>query len=339
MKVYAQDFNNVLADVLKHDDIKLVDDPRDGDVILLWQDVRGELKELCEINEKYLKKPVVVVQHGRGATRDYLPPNNFKMYATKFCCWGEPDYARLAKAGYGARAIITGSPLIHKIKPKQPHDGKNIVFVPIITEHEEPENIITYLHLKSIETKKMKELIEKNKNKLKSEWHSWIIDPGCVTENSIPRYVLNKNWRLLSKLTPIHDKGLYVGDIVTTHQINKNHLEDCIKLLSITDCVVGIEEGTFQLIAQAMDIPTIMVDNFKWDKLGGVDYSKVEVIKTSASEWTTVENLEKVIDKFLENPRRLRRERKEVVKREFGDLNTNPVNKIVDVLKNVGGVR
>ena len=95
MKVYLKDFNGVLQDLVS--EFTVVTDPREADVLVLWQDVRGDMKELCEINAKYMKKPVIVVQHGRGATRDYLPPNNFSMLADKFCCWGEKEKKRLKK--------------------------------------------------------------------------------------------------------------------------------------------------------------------------------------------------------------------------------------------------
>ena len=77
MKAFVQDFNNVLSDVKSR--VNLVRDPREADVLILWQDVRGSMRTLCDINQEYMKKPVVVVQHGRGATRDYLEPNNFKL--------------------------------------------------------------------------------------------------------------------------------------------------------------------------------------------------------------------------------------------------------------------
>lgn len=334
-KVYIKNFNGVLDDVMKSEEFEFVTDARDADVLVLWQDIRGDMLELCKINDEYLHKPVVVVQHGRGATRDYLPPNSFKSYATKYCCWGQKEYDRLQKAGFGDKAIITGSPLIKRLRPREIHDGKNIIFVPVITTHEEPENIITYWELKKIELSKAQDVLRKHSKELKDMWHSWVIDPDSVTADSIPYHILNKGWRVLTKATSVHDKRLYIGDMVSSLQHNKSHIDDCTKLLTMMDCVVGNEEGTFQLLAMAMDIPCVMVEGFSYKNYGGVDYTTIEVIKTDGTVWCDDKDLEKIIDQELNEPSRLKDKRKKVVEDEFGDVNSNPVQNIINVIKEV----
>jgi hypothetical protein len=203
------------------------------------------------------------------------------MHADKFCCWGTKEYNRLLNAGFDKdRIVITGSPLVPFIKPNQKHDGKNIVFTPIITNHEEPDNIINYWELKRIELKKAQERLRGSYDNLRNSWNAWEVEPTSATDGVIPYHVLNKNWRLIAKITYIHDKKLYIGDVVQTAQQNKNHVEDTIELLSLSDCNVGIEEGTFQLLAMAMGIPVVMVEGFSYKDLGGIDYSNVDMIKT-----------------------------------------------------------
>ena len=271
MKIYLEDRNNVIVNL--KDRFEIAENPRDADCFVLWQDVRGKMLELCKLNKEYIKKPVVVVQHGRAATNDYLPPNNFSMYADKFCCWGVKDYERLVRAGHKEKAVITGSPLTDFLKPRLPHDGTNIVFCPVITMHEEPENIIAYWTLKRIEYARSIDKVNKFKNELKEAWHAWVVEPTSATEGSIPYYNFNKEWRLIAKITPAHDKRLYFGDIVQSSPVNKTHIQDTISLLQHTDLVVGIEEGTFQLLAMAMGIPVVMIKGFKYQQYGGVDYS------------------------------------------------------------------
>jgi hypothetical protein len=331
MKIYLRDYNGVLTPLKEKFD--LVEDPRDADLLLLWQDIRGDMLELCKINKEYMHKPVVVVQHGRAATNDYLPPNKFPMLADKYCCWGVRDKDRLDRAGYGDRAVITGSPLVKYLEPIEKHDGKNIVFTPIITSHEEPDNIITYWKLKSLELKKAGEVIKKNYDKLRDAWHSWEIEETSATENSIPYHVLNKNWRLIAKITSIHDKKLYLGDVVPTIQINKTHINDCIHLLSLTDCVVGLEEGTFQLLAMAMGVPCVMVDGFKYREYGNIDYSSVEMVKTDSASRVGLDGLEEAIDKQLANPEQLKSQMEQVVKDELWDGKTDPIENIINVVK------
>ena len=331
MKIYLRDYNGVLTPLKEKFD--LVEDPRDADLLLLWQDIRGDMLELCKINKEYMHKPVVVVQHGRAATNDYLPPNKFPMFADKYCCWGVKDKERLERAGYGDKAVVTGSTLVSYLKPREEHDGKNIVFTPIITSHEEPDNVITYWKLKSLELKKAGEVLKKNYDRLRDAWHSWEVEETSATEGSIPYHVLNKNWRLIAKITSIHDKKLYLGDVVPTIQINKTHINDCIHLLSLTDCVVGLEEGTFQLLAMAMGVPCVMVDGFKYREYGNIDYSSVEMVKTDSASRVGLDGLEEAIDKQLANPEQLKSQMEQVVKDELWDGKTDPIENIINVVK------
>jgi len=335
IKIYLEDYNNVMTSLKTGEEFEIVKDARDCDCIVLWQDVRGYLLELCKINKEHLHKPLVIIQHGRAATNDYLPPNNFPMYADKFCCWGIKEYERLERAGYVDRAVITGSPLVPYLKPKEQHDGKNIVFCPIITSHEEPDNINTYWKLKQIELKKSSQKLMKSYDKLRDGWHAWNVEPTSATEGSVPYYNFNKEWRLIAKITYLHDKRLYVGDVVQTLQNNKTHVEDCIKLLSLSDCVVGLEEGTFQLLAMAMGIPCVMVDGFKYREFGGIDYSTVDMVKTKSVRRVELSELEKTIDEELANPDALKEEREKVLKDEFWDGVSDPIQNIIDVIKGV----
>jgi len=336
IKVYIEDWNNVMTFLMKREELELVSDPRDCDCLVLWQDVRHYLAELCMINKEHMHKPLVVVQHGRGAGNDYLPPNSFPMFADKFCCWGTKEYNRLLNAGFSKdRLVITGSPLVPFIQPKKEHNGKNIVFVPIITTHEEPDNINTYWKLKRIELKKASEKLMRSYNKLRNTWNAWEVEPTSPTDGSIPYHILNKEWRLIAKITYTHDKKLYMGDVVQTLQKNKVHLNDVINLLSVTDCVVGIEEGTFQLLAMAMGIPSVMVEGFSYKDLGGVDYSSVDMIKTKAARRVELSEIEKIIDEELANPDGLKEEREKILKDEFWDGVSNPIDNIINVIKEI----
>jgi len=333
-KVYIRDFNGVLSGISKRtDEFEFVNDPRSSDVIVLWQDVRGELAELCRINKEYIHKPVVVVQHGVGATRDYQEPEKFSFMADKFCCWGTYDVDRLTKLGYGDKAVLTGSPLINKITPYEKHGDKNIIYCPVVAMHEEPANIITYYELKKIEIEKSQKVLIEHKEKLRDEWNAWVVNPENPTDGSIPYYAINKNWRLITKLTTIHDRGLYTGAVTISSQNSLTHIEDCVKLLSQTDVVVGMVEGTFQLLAMAMNIPVVICKGWEFKSYGGKDYSKSEMIVTDGVTYCDLGDLQQVIDKELVNPERLTENRKKVLLAEFGDITSDPESNIVKVIK------
>jgi hypothetical protein len=333
-KIYLRDYNGILQSLKKRtEDLEFVDDPRDCDAIVTWQDVRGDMLELAKINKEYLHKPFITVQHGRGCTRDYEAPDNFPLMCDKFCCWGQDDYDRLVKLGYKDKAVITGSPLINRIQPKEPHTDRNIIFAPVTTMHEEPDNLITFWELKKIEFEHSQEVLKKYKSQLINDWNPKIINPDSSEEKTIPYYDINKNWRLISKLTPVHDKSLYLGAVTLTAPSQVTHIEDSVRLLTQTDVVVCLEEGTFQVLVMAMDVPIIVVNGFKLTNYGGVDYTEREVVKTNGTTWVDLCDVREAIEQELAHPDRLKKERAEVVKREFGDITQNPDDNIIKVIK------
>lgn len=332
MKAFISDFNNVLLELRNR--VDTVRDVRSADIIILWQDVRGSQKEIATLNKLYMNKHLIVVQHGRGATRDYLPPNSFELIADRICVWGPAEAERLYKAKIDKeRVVVTGSPLLNVLKqyPRKPQSENVIVFCPVITSHEEPDNIQTYMELKKIEYSKVQELLDEKKSILKESWHAWAMDENCATEHQIPYDLLRKNFFLVSKLTDIHDKELYFGPYVKTSPINKSHIIDGIKLLSASSCVVGMEEGTYQLMASYYGIPTVIVDNFQYGTYGGVQNYSTESIHTDATAFCNLSSLRETIENELAHPEIRAEARLNVVREELGDPDSDPVENIIEV--------
>ena len=335
-KIYIRNFNGVLDGVIKSEEFERVDDPRSADALVLWQDVRGEFKELVQINKEHLHKPLVVVQHGAGATRDYEHPENFPFMADKFCCWGQADMDRLIKQGNGDKGVITGCSLINQIKPQEKEDGKNIVFCPIVAEHEEPSNLMVYYELKKMELDYSQKNIVTHRKELEKIWRPSVFDGDeTLGEHTIPYMNICNNLRLISKLTPMHDKALYSGSVVQTNVVSPTHIADCVKLLTHTSVVVGMVESTFQMLAMAMGIPVVICKEWEFKMYGGKDYTNCDHIKTKGATYCDLKDLRKVIEGELADPQRLTKERQEVVLREFGDINSDPDKKIIEVIKGV----
>lgn len=342
MKTFVSDFNNILLDVKRR--VDLANDPREADIFIIWQDVRGGMKNLVDINKDYIGKPVVVVQHGRGATRDYLPPNNFKLVADRMCVWGQAEADRMKLAGYGEdRVKITGSPLVHwtrnRLERQERAKGKNlIVFTPVITSHEEVENIEVALELRKIQYTIVQENLRKHAKELKQLWHSWIVDPDCATEHQIPMEVLHKEFYPVYKITDIHDVGLYHGEHIKTTVTHAKHLETSHIVLSNANCVVGLEEGTFQLMASAMGIPTVIVDHFEYGAYGGVQDYKTEKIRTEATAFCDFKDLRQTIEQELKYPEQRKDARERVVRNEFDPYpDKDPIELIIDVASELLG--
>lgn len=335
MKAFVWDFNCILHDLRQR--VDLTRNPREADVLILWQDVRGGPAELARLNREYLHKPCIVVQHGRGATRDYLAPNNFKLLADRICVWGPREARNMERAGFGDRAIVTGSPLLNRLKQRTyaKFSERVILFTPVITSHEEPDNLEVFFELKRIEHEYVQEMLRSNKEALKTEWHSWVLDPTCATERQIPYRILSRNFYVVSKLTEIHDVNLYQGEYLKSAQVNVRHLEYCLEAMTKVSCVVGLEEGTFQLMCAYYGIPCIIVDGFKYGEYGGVKDYAPEIIKTAACRWTSLSDLRKSIEEELETDKAA--ERRAVVLDELGNPDSDPVQNIINLASELAG--
>ena len=333
-KIYIRNFNGVMDGIIKSDEFWIVENPGESDCIVLWNDVRGEFVELAKINKKHLHKPLVVVQHGAGGTRDYEFPNHFPFLSDKFCCWGQADYDRLVKQGNGDKGIITGCTLINQMKPLAPHTEKNIIFCPVVAEREDPANIITFHELKKIELDYSQKNIMKYRKELEASWRPSVLSSNnLLEERTIPYLDINTNFRLIVKTTPIHDKRLYLGSVCETSQGEAKHIEGCVKLLTHADVVVSMLESTFQLLAMAMDIPVVICNEYQFTVYGGEDYTNFDHIKTKGVTYCDLKDLRTTIEGELANPKRLTKERKEVVLREFGDITSDPDGKIIELIK------
>ena len=342
MKAYISDYNNILLELSRR--VETVEDVRDADVIITWQDVRGGMKELAEMNKAYMNKPLVVVQHGRGATRDYLPPNNFPLLADKICVWGQSEAERLYKANVEkSRVVVTGSPLTFYTRNAEPigADGKKnriILFMPIITSKEEPDNLKVFYKLKQIEYRYAYNRLEKFSKELKTAWKAWQIDETCATDSNLPYDLLRQDFFLMAKLTEVHDRLLYHGPQVRGSVAHSIHLENLMKLLVNSSCVVSLEEGPAQLLCASLGIPCVNVEGFEYGDFGGVKDYKTEIIKTDATAHCKLEDIEETILNEIQNKDKRQKAREEVVYNEFDpDPYKDPIEEIINVASELAG--
>ena len=107
-----------------------------------------------------------------------------------------------------------------------------------------------------------------------------------------------------------------------------NHLTTCADVLTTADIVVGISESTFELLAQAMDIPVMIVDEWFPKMFGGDErYYNYRRVISEASRKANFKNLVEVIKEQLESPSMLEKERKQICIDE-GGINLNSLELI-----------
>lgn len=357
MKVFLENYNGVLD--LVQDQLEesheITTNPHEADIFVLWQDVRGDFLQLSEIVIYHLKKPLVVMQHGRGAVRDYGSPNKFKLLADIIMVWGESEKARLLSYGIPEDRIeVVGCPMLPRFKKvKRQTPGKNVLFVPVISSKEEPENILVFAALKKWESEKLIDNITVRFDELKKSWawqneeYKMVKLPDGTLEKRlwsrdvrpiVPRWATYEQGLINVKLAGVHDPFQYQAPQINTPQNHPNLIDDLTEMLPNIDAMVCLEEGTMQLFAAYLDIPIIHADIFKYENYGGCkDYDLVEKIKTKSCYRTTnINKIGEMLDNAIKHPEQLSSYRKLVCEQEGGtNLKGDPNARIIERLRSL----
>lgn len=329
MKYYVGDLNGILSPLKEKVKDKLAT-PRDADVWVTFQDVLGSYGDLIKTAKSLGVAPkVYTVQHGRGSTTDYDKPNSFPLSADRYLCWGSADYERLVRLGYGDRANIVGCPLNVYIRPKVEHKEKVVLFVPVNTGKEEPENIAAYYELLKLKYEKAQIVVLDNRNQLKDTW-------GFNDKHKVSFNELAVTFDVVTKLLPWHDQALYHGQTIVGYQDMDRNNKLVFNLLRNVDLVVGMDEGTTEIFAYGHDVPVVIVDGFRYrqHKPNGTDYELIEPYKTEAAVHTDLAGLKDAVNHALAHPEHLREERKAVAERELGISYGDATANILKLIKN-----
>src|SRR3990167_10782583 len=138
MKIWCLDHNSILQDVKKEFQVVKF---KEADIILLWNDVNSVERGIISLAHSQGKK-VIAIQHGRRGTSKYYAPIFEKIKADKLLVWGEADRNALIEAGQDPKKIeVVGTTVFKHLKPKEPHEGVNIVFCPEHWDRPVEENI------------------------------------------------------------------------------------------------------------------------------------------------------------------------------------------------------
>lgn len=296
MKIIAQSHNQVLTDIIPY--FELTSDINEAEKVVLWQD---EVQIGRSVAKLALSKriPVIVVQHGAGACgprSKYYPPFNIKFLADKICVWGESTKDDLLGLGISPKRIeVTGTTILSHLKPRVKHKEINVVFCP-------------------------------------AHWCAEEIDENKRIAETLRKI---KGINITTKIISGHIKSYYDNPVFSNRN-NPDHLEICADVLSKADLVVGTTEGTFEMMAMILDIPVVEVDI--WEPkicMGDVRYLNVKQIYTIGSKKVQdLSELEQAIRHQLKNPDELKKERRQVTIEEGGINIENPLERIIEVIKN-----
>lgn len=283
MKLFIPFRHNSVLDELDYE-FEVVHKITEADKVILWNDVNPVERGIIKLAHS-LGKEVIVMQHGRKGTSRYYPPFNEKIQADKLLVWGDHDQRSLIAAGQDQRRIrVVGTTVFDGLPEREEHIGINVVFCP---EHWDKE-------------------VEEN---------SWV-----KKELRKLRYK-RKDIKIITKIIESHNPKDYDNPTQTNRNAD-NHLEVCRNVLSTADLVVGVSESTFELMAQAMGIPVVIMDEWTPKHFGNDDrYATYRRIISPASKRSSVKNLNETILDQLAHPEELREERERVVLDEGGPRN------------------
>lgn len=103
-----------------------------------------------------------------------------------------------------------------------------------------------------------------------------------------------KSVKVMTKVVDDQDEGYY-DNSVKSNRDSPNHLSICADVLSKTDVVVSLFESTFEFMAYYLDIPVVVVDNWKPKKFLDTYIENLNKDISNAANFVKLGELEKAI--------------------------------------------
>jgi hypothetical protein len=301
-KILIFDWNSVLTDVeveLRKRGFDIL--PMDGekstfdkaDVIVVWNET--ELGGWANVIKEAQRqgKKTILVQHGRRGTSRIYPPFNEKLNSDVVCVWGANDRQRLISCGVDPAKIQ--------------------ITGTTIWGHRKPRTPHT------------------GYNVVFSPEH-WDID---VAENFIVADELRKlkGVNIITKILETQQNPLHYDNPVSSHRNSPDHLSIVMDTLSKADLIVAISESTFELIAEAMNIPVVIADCWVPKACDGDDrYKDYHREYSNACTMAKLKDLNKTIMQELKNPSRLEKERKQIAIDDGGFDIQDSMERLIEII-------
>jgi len=172
----------------------------------------------------------------------------------------------------------------------------------------------------------------KGTNIVFSPYH-WDID---IPENDQVVEVLRKmkGINITTKIMEVHDIKKY-DNPVFSHRDRPKHLDICADVLSKADLLVSISEGTFELMAQILNIPVVIANLFTPRPCNNdMKYLQWKLpFSEAVKKEPDIKKLASVIRQQLKNPDELREQRRSAALNDAGIEIKDPLQRMVEVIK------
>ncbi len=267
-----------------------------ADVIVVWNETGIANWRNWIEQAKKDGKRVILVQHGRRGTSRIYPPFNEQLISDEVCVWSENDKKRLMSVGV-------------------PESKIHITGTPI--------------------WKNIKPRIKHDGINVVFSPEHWDVD---VSENLIIADELRKlkKVNVLTKVLNGHqDPTMYQNPVVSDRN-TPEHFEIVADTLAKADVVVAVSESTFELLAEALDIPVVIAKIWIPKSCDGDDrYKEYKHEYSNACVQVPLDKLNSTIQYVIKHPEHQKEERKQIAIDDGGIDIVDPIMNIINVIENV----
>lgn len=143
-----------------------------------------------------------------------------------------------------------------------------------------------------------------------------------------------KGVNIATKIMEVHDIKKYDNPVVS-HRDRPNHLDICAEVLSKADLLVAISEGTFEMMAQILNIPVVIANIFIPRPCNGDSkYLQWRLpFSEAVKKEPDIKKLASAIKQQLKNPNELQEQRRSAAFNDAGIEIKDPLQRIVGVIK------
>ena len=143
-----------------------------------------------------------------------------------------------------------------------------------------------------------------------------------------------KGVNITTKIMEVHDIKKYDNPVFSNRH-RPNHLDVCAEVLRKADLLVAISEGTFEMMAQILNIPVVIANIFTPRPCNGDrKYLQWKLpFSEAVKKEPDLKKLAKVIKQQLKNPNELREQRRSAALDDAGIEIKDPLQRIVEVIK------
>lgn len=302
MKIFLAHWNSVMLGVHQrlldegHEvvtDGQFLENPKGIDAGLFWNETTmgNNVKHWREFVEEWNKKkiPTYLYQHGRFGTSRIFPPFNENLLCSKALLWGESDRKRYESVGTSPERIKVVGCPLFQ------------TLIPRVKQ-DKPTIVFCPEH-----------------------WGDEVEENLAVAQELRKLGKVN----IITKVLKGNHHLPWYDNPIETDRNTPEHLKVVAEVLSKADVIVSVFASTFELLAQSLDIPVVVVDLWRPKACSGDErYRNYERPMAKGVDRVPLKDLNCAVKFALKHPQYNSPDRKKAVLADGGDF-ADPIGNIV----------